>query len=128
MTRINITHKKNKKNPEYLKRGEVLGIELLDRVVDILVSEIGTDLAVLQATLNLVPVLGVVDPVLKPVGVISELVLLVAAVGEDLSGALVGDGEGEDGEDGEEENKEEHDKKVDPEEPGDLAAGADETG
>lgn len=125
MTKINITYKKN---PEYLKRGEVLGIELLDRVVDILVSEIGTDLAVLQATLNLVPVLGVVDPVLKPVGVISELVLLVAAVGEDLSGALVGDGEGEDGEDGEEENKEEHDKEVDPEEPGDLAAGADETG
>ena len=78
----------------------------------------------MQAAFDLVPVLGVVDPLLEPVGVVSEAVLLVAAVGDDLSGTLVGDGEGEDGEDSEEEDEEEHDEQVEPEEPGNLAARA----
>jgi hypothetical protein len=104
----------------------MLGVELISGDVEVLVSEVGADLAVVQAALDLVPVLVVVDPLLEPVGVVSEAVLLVAAAGDDLSGALVGDGEGEDSEDGEEEDEEEHDEQIEPEEPGDLAARADQ--
>lgn len=61
-------------------------------------------------------------------GVIAEAVLLVAAAGHDLAGALIGDDEGEDGEEEEEEDEDKHDEEVDPEEEGVAAAGADETG
>lgn len=48
----------------------MLGVELLDGVVEVLVGEAGADLAVDQAALNLVPVLGVVHPLLQPIRVI----------------------------------------------------------
>lgn len=106
----------------------MLGVELLDGVAKVLDREIGADLGIDEAAPDLVPVLGAGDPVLQPVGVVAEAVLLVAPSGEDLAGALVGDDEGEDGEAEEEEDEEEHDEEVDPEEPGDAAAGADDSG
>ncbi|ONK69678.1 uncharacterized protein A4U43_C05F25580 [Asparagus officinalis] len=84
------------------------------------------NLAINQTAPDLPPILGALDPLLQPVGVVPEPVLLVASPGDNLAGSLVGDDEGEDGEAEEEDDEEEHDEEVDPEEEGVAAAGADE--
>lgn len=110
-----------------MKSRQVLVVQVVHHgIFSILVGVSLADLAVDQAALDLVPVLGAVDPLLQPVRVIPELVLLVPFTGQGLPGALVGDHEGEDGEGEEEEDEEEHDEEVDPEEPGDAAARAHE--
>ncbi|OAY76094.1 WAT1-related protein [Ananas comosus] len=110
----------------YLNRGEIVPDELIEGLVALL--EPLANLRVLQAAPDLGPVLGVVDALLEPVGVVAEAVLLEPAVGDGLAGALVGDEEGEEGEGEEEEDEEEHGEEVEPEEEGGPAAGADEAG
>ena len=102
-------------------------VELLNGITGEFIVEFITDLAVDQTASDSVPVFVVPNTILKPVGVIAESVLLVASVGEDFSGAFVGDGEGEDGEDKEENDEKEHDEKVNPEKPSHATARADET-
>ena len=68
----------------------------------------------MQAALDPVPRLSVVDPFLQPVGVIPEPVLLVPSTRKGFTGTLVGDNEGEDGEGEDEDNEEEHGKEVEP--------------
>lgn len=106
----------------------MLGIELVDGVIKILLVKIGADLAINETALDFFPVLAVVNPILEPIGVIAELVLLVALAGDGVAGAFVGDDEGEDSEGEEDDDEKEHDEEVEPEEPGDAAAGADEAG
>lgn len=108
----------------YLNGGEVVVEELIEGLV--LLQQTLADLAVLEAALDLGPVFAVVDPLLKPVGVVPETVLLETLAGDGLTGALVRDDEGEDGEAEEKDDEEEHDEEIDPEEPRDAAAGADE--
>lgn len=112
----------------YLKRRQVLLIQLRDGIVEILVPKRRADLAINKATLDLIPVLGAVDPLLQPVRIVPKPVLLVPFLGKHFAGAFVGDGEGEDGESEQDDDEEEHDEEVDPEEPRDSAAGADEAG
>ena len=114
----------NKQTNNYLDGGEVGRYELREGLV--LVLQFLTDLRILKAAPDLVPVLGVLDPFLQPVGVIPKPVLLVPSPGDGLPGALIGDDEGEDGEAEEDEDEDEHGEEVDPEQPGDAAAGADE--
>lgn len=92
----------------------MLRIELLEVVIDILISETRTNLAVGQATLNLIPILSIANPLLQPIGVITEPILLIPTTRHDLPCALVGDSEGEDGENREKKNEEEHYEKVTP--------------
>lgn len=94
---------------KYLKSVKVLDVEIVHRVVQVLALEPAADLAIHQAALNLAPVIGVVHPLLQPIGVIPKSVLLVTPAGEGLAGALVGDDEGEDREAKEEDDEEEHD-------------------
>lgn len=54
------------------------------------------DIAVCQATLDLAPVLTVIDPLLQPIRVIPQSILLVSSPRNNLSNALVGDDECED--------------------------------
>jgi len=68
----------------------------------------------LETAPNSSPGVSVVHSVLKPVGVVTEPVLLVASVGKDLTGTLVGDNEGEDGEAKNKEYEQEHDEEVEP--------------
>jgi hypothetical protein len=108
----------------YLERGEV-GFEELGPI-PVLVLQFLADLGVLEAAPDPVPVLAVLHPLLQPVGVVAEPVLLVPSAGDGLAGALVGDDEGEDGEAEEDDDEDEHGDEVEPEEAVDAAAGADE--
>lgn len=87
-----------------------------------------TDIAIGQTGLDLIPVLCAVDPLLQPVGVVSQPILLVPFFRKDLSGPLVGDDKGEDGEAKKEDYEEEHHHQVDPQEPCNATPGADEAG
>ena len=89
----------------YLDRGEVAVDELGDRLLP--GRELLADLTVLEAAADLGPVLRVLDPPLKPGGVVPEAVLLVPPAGDDPPGAAVGDDEGEYGEGEEEQDEEE---------------------
>jgi len=88
----------------------------LSSVVGELGLKFGAEFGRLETALNSVPGVSVVDSVLKPIGVVTEPVLLVASVGKDLTSTLVGDNEGEDGEGEKKEYEEEHDEEVEPEE------------
>ena len=85
------------------------------------------DLTILQTALDPVPILVIIDPLRKPIGVIPQLVLLVAFAGDSLAGAFVGDNESEDSEADEQEDEDEHDEEVYPEVPRE-AAGANDAG
>lgn len=89
-----------------------------------MINQTLADFTVLDAAPNPPPVS--IDSLLKPIGVISKPILLVAFPGDGLAGALVGDHKGKDSEAEEEEDEEEHDEEVYPQEPGDSATRADE--
>ena len=114
--------------PQYLKRRQILSVELLDSVVSKLVFEFGAKFPRLEATPNPVPRVGVVHSLLQPVGVIPEPVLLIPSIGKGLTSTFVGDNEGEDGERKGEKDEQEHDQEVEPEEPRDTTTCANETG
>jgi hypothetical protein len=110
----------------YLERGErgiveggfgfVLGVQS------------AADFGIGDAALDLGPVGGVVDALLEPVGVVAELVLLVAFARDRIPRAGVGDHEREDGEAEEEHDEEEHDEQVDQEQEALVAPRADHAG
>lgn len=104
----------------------MLSIELLNGVVHILVSKTATNLTIMQATLNLVPILGIANPLLQPIGVITEPVLLIPTIGHGLPSTLVGNSKDKDGKDEEKNYEEEHDQKVEPEEPRNTATSSDQ--
>lgn len=56
------------------------------------------------------------------------MILLIPSIRQNLAGAAVGDGEGEDGETETEEYEEEHSEEVKPEETRDTTASSDESG
>jgi hypothetical protein len=103
----------------YLDRGEVAVDELGGRLLS--GRKLLADLAVLEATADLGPVLRVLHPPLQPGGVVPEAVLLVPPAGDDPPGAAVGDDEREDGECEEEQDEEEEREEVEPEEAGGAA-------
>lgn len=109
---VSVTTNSNKINTQivYLNGRQVFLVELLHGITGESLVEFTADLAVDQAALDSVPVFAAVHAILEPVGVIAEPVLLVASVGQDLTGAFVGDGEDEDGEDEEEDDEDEHDE------------------
>lgn len=98
----------------YLNRGQVLLRELRNRSINPLINQTLAHLTIRQATLDLSPILGAIDPLLQPMRVIPEVVLLIPFPGHHFPGALVGDHESEDGEEEEDEDEEEHDDEVDP--------------
>ena len=95
----------------------MLSMELLNGVVHILVSKTCTNLTILQATLNIVPILGIGNPLLQPIGVITKPILLIPTTRQGLPSTLVGNSKGKDGKHEEKNYEEEHDQKVEPEEP-----------
>lgn len=106
----------------------MLGIELLNGIIKILIIKAWTNFAVDQTTLNLVPILSIIHSLLQPVWVISQSVLLIPSSGQGLTGSFVGHDEGHDGEAKQDHNQQEHHNQVDPQEPGDSAARAYEAG
>lgn len=102
----------------YLEGGERGLVEGIDGAI---LGEIAANLAISQATLDLRPVLGIVNALLQPVVVVSEFILLVAFARNSSPGSRVGDHEREDGEDEEHENEGEHDEQVRPHEGPDPA-------
>ena len=96
----------NKQINNYLDGGEIGSHELRDGLV--LVLQFLADLGVLEAAPDPVPVLGVLDPLLQPVGVVPEPVLLVPPPRDGLPGALVCHNEGEDGEAEEDDDESRH--------------------
>lgn len=111
-----------------LKGIEISLVELFNVDASVASAETGAHVGVDQAALDPIPILSIADSFLQPVRVITDAVLLIPSIGQNLSGAAVGDGEGEDGEAEPEEYEEEHGAKVEPEEARDAAASADETG
>lgn len=65
--------------PEYLKRRQLLRIELLNIVVSIEALINGAEVSRLKTTLDPVPVLWIVDSLLQPIRIITKPVLLVAS-------------------------------------------------
>ena len=108
----------------YLDRGEVAVDELGDSLLP--GRELLADLAVLEAAADLGPVLRVLDPPLKPGGVVPEAVLLVPPAGDDPPGAAVGYDEREDGEGEVEQEEDDEREEVEPEEAGGVAKHAGE--
>ena len=94
----------------------MLSMELLNGVVHILVSKTCTNLTILQATLNIVPILGIGNPLLQPIGVITKPILLIPTIRQGLPSSLVGNSD-KDGKHEEKNYEDEHDQKVEPEEP-----------
>lgn len=95
-------------NP-YLNRRQLLAEEVVNSITSKPIMELGADLAVDQATLDLVPVLGVAHSFLKPIRVITKPVLLIPFTRQHLTRTLVGNDESEDGEAENEYNQQEHD-------------------
>ena len=95
----------------------MLSIELLNGVVHILFNKTGTNLTILQATVNIVPILGIGNLLLQPIGVITKPILLIPMIRQGLPSTLVGNSKDKDGKHEEKNYEEEHDQKVEPEEP-----------
>lgn len=114
----------------YLNGGKLLLRKLLlsDIITYPIINQALTNLPINQTTPYLVPVLSTTHPLLQPVRVIPELVLLIPFARHHLPGPLVGDREREYGKAEQEHDEEEHDEEVEPEEPGDAATGAEEAG
>lgn len=105
-------NKKKMENECDLKGIEISLVELFNADASVSTAESGAHVGVDQAALDPIPVLSIADSFLQPVRVIPDAVLLIPSVGQNLSGAAVGDGEGEDGEAEPEEYEEEHGAEV----------------
>lgn len=96
------------KQTPYLNGRQLLRIKLLNSFANLVLAQALTHLAILQTALDPVPVLGVVNPLLQPIGVIPEPILLIPLPRQNLSGTLVSDHKGEDGEAEEKHDQEKH--------------------
>jgi len=98
-----------------LNRRQVLIIKLVNSFANIFVRKSRTNFAVNQTTPDLFPVLGAINSLLQPVGVVPQPVLLVSSARDDFSGTLVGDDESEDSEAKQYDDQEKHDQQIGPE-------------
>lgn len=105
----------------YLNRGQVRIKEI--RLRQILILQTLANFAVLQATPDLPPVLVAADPLLQPVRIISQSVLLIPPPRNNFTNTLIGNNKSKDGEAENQHNQNKHDKEIDPKEPGHATPG-----
>ena len=112
----------------YLKGREMFLIKLVNRSINPRIDQTLTNLTILQATPDLIPILITINPLLQPIRIIPQPVLLIPPAGNSLAGAGICHHKGENGETEEDHDEDEHDEEVDPEKPSHAAARADEAG
>lgn len=109
-----------------LNRGDVSHEELIGS--EVVLTELGADIGLSKARLDLVPVSGTGDVVPQPRREPFQPVLLVDTARDGIAAVGTSDDEGEDEEDEEEANEERHTKEVEGEKPLLVPVGADEAG
>lgn len=103
-------------------------IKLFNRSISPTINQTLTNLTILQTTPDLIPITITINPLLQPIRIIPQAVLLIPPAGNRLAGAGICDHKGENGETEEDHDEDEHDKQVDPEKPCHAPARADEAG
>lgn len=106
----------------------MLGIELLNAFIKMLISELRANLAINQAAPDLIPILSAIHSLLQPVRVITQSVLFITSSGHNFTRPFVRHNESEDCEAKEEHNQQEHYHQVQPKQPRDSTTRANQTG